>query len=132
LKDRNEKYQAIDFVDIAAEDYSPEANAGIEWETAMDKIHAIEADGRVITGIEVFRRLYEVSVRYAGHASPVYAAHLLQPAHVHCLLRSPLLRCPNARGSVSLPGAILTLNPDPDRMCRWLGWAGCTASPRTR
>lgn len=60
LKDRNEKYQAIDFVDIAAEDYSPEANAGIEWETAMDKIHAIEADGRVITGIEVFRRLYEV------------------------------------------------------------------------
>lgn len=59
LKKRNEKYQSILFVDIAADDYSPEANAGIEWETAMESIHAVLPDGRVISGIAVFRELYE-------------------------------------------------------------------------
>ena len=60
LKKRNKTYQSIEFVDIAADDFSPEANAGIEWETAMASIHAIMPDGRVINGIEVFRELYEV------------------------------------------------------------------------
>ncbi|KAI8467203.1 MAG: hypothetical protein J3K34DRAFT_431482 [Monoraphidium minutum] len=49
----------IDFVDIAEPTYTAEANYGITYQQAMEKIHAVERDGRVITGIEVFRRLYE-------------------------------------------------------------------------
>ena len=61
LKERNETYQSVDFVDISAEDYSPEDNQGIDFETAMSTIHAILPDGTVITGIPVFQKLYEVS-----------------------------------------------------------------------
>lgn len=60
LMDRNKKYDSLYFVDIASEDYKPEDNEGIEWETAMSKIHAIMPDGTIVTGIETFRRLYEV------------------------------------------------------------------------
>ncbi|KAL4431007.1 hypothetical protein ABPG75_006263 [Micractinium tetrahymenae] len=49
----------IEFVDIASPDYAPERNGGITFEQAMERIHAIEADGKVITDVEVFRRLYE-------------------------------------------------------------------------
>ena len=31
----------IAFVDVAAPDYSPEANAGISFEAAMERIHAV-------------------------------------------------------------------------------------------
>jgi predicted DCC family thiol-disulfide oxidoreductase YuxK len=50
----------VAFVDIASDDYSPEENAGIDFETAMGRIHAITADGEVIQNVEVFRRVYEV------------------------------------------------------------------------
>uniref|UniRef100_A0A7S0WLG8 Thiol-disulfide oxidoreductase DCC n=1 Tax=Chlamydomonas leiostraca TaxID=1034604 RepID=A0A7S0WLG8_9CHLO len=50
----------VDFVDIASPAYSPADNAGITYQQAMERIHAIEADGRVVTNIEVFRRVYEV------------------------------------------------------------------------
>lgn len=49
---------AIEFVDIAAPDYSPEQHAGIGYEEAMGRIHAVTPDG-VVTGVEVFRRAYE-------------------------------------------------------------------------
>ena len=53
----------IKFVDIAEASYDPREHAGISFETAMGKIHAIErAEGggeRVITGVTVFRRAYE-------------------------------------------------------------------------
>ena len=48
------------FVDIADDAYSPEENAGITYAMAMGRIHAILADGSVITNIEVFRRVYEI------------------------------------------------------------------------
>ncbi len=48
------------FVDIADDNYSPADNGGIDYETAMGRIHAILADGTVITNIEVFRRVYEI------------------------------------------------------------------------
>jgi predicted DCC family thiol-disulfide oxidoreductase YuxK len=48
------------FVDIADDNYSPAENAGIDYETAMGRIHAILADGTVITNIEAFRRVYEI------------------------------------------------------------------------
>lgn len=49
----------IDFVDIAAENYDPQANAGIDFATAMGRIHGILADGTVIKNVEVFRQVYE-------------------------------------------------------------------------
>ena len=49
----------INFVDIADENYTPEKNAGIDFETAMGRIHAITNEGEVIRNVEVFRRVYE-------------------------------------------------------------------------
>jgi predicted DCC family thiol-disulfide oxidoreductase YuxK len=49
----------INFVDIADENYDPQQNAGIDFETAMGRIHAITNEGEVIRNVEVFRRVYE-------------------------------------------------------------------------
>lgn len=49
----------VKFVDIAAEDYNPTEHGGVDFETAMERIHAVLADGRVIKNVEVFRRVYE-------------------------------------------------------------------------
>ena len=49
----------VAFVDIAADDYNPEENAGIDFETAMGRIHDILPDGTIIKNVEVFRRVYE-------------------------------------------------------------------------
>lgn len=59
LKQRDEGKDKIQFVDISTDDYSPEDNYGITFEQAMEKIHAVLPDGRIIVGVEVFRRLYE-------------------------------------------------------------------------
>ncbi len=50
----------VSFVDIADDGYSPDAHGGIDFETAMGRIHAVLADGTVIQNVEVFRRVYEV------------------------------------------------------------------------
>ncbi|MDJ0577450.1 MAG: DUF393 domain-containing protein [Xenococcaceae cyanobacterium MO_234.B1] len=49
----------IKFVDIADRNYSAAENSGIDYETAMGRIHAITANGEIITNLEVFRRVYE-------------------------------------------------------------------------
>jgi predicted DCC family thiol-disulfide oxidoreductase YuxK len=50
----------IAFVDIAAEDYDPDQHGGVDFETAMGRIHAVLPDGTVIQNIEVFRQVYAV------------------------------------------------------------------------
>ncbi len=60
LKTRDAGRGLIDFVDIAADDYNPQDNAGIDFETAMGRIHAIRDDGEIIQNLEVFRQVYEV------------------------------------------------------------------------
>lgn len=50
----------VEFVDIAAENYDPAEHGGVEFETAMGRIHAVLADGSVIKNVEVFRRVYDV------------------------------------------------------------------------
>ncbi|HEY9640265.1 MAG TPA: DUF393 domain-containing protein [Coleofasciculaceae cyanobacterium] len=50
----------VSFVDIAADDYDPEANGGIDFETAMGRIHAVLPDGTVLKNVAVFRQVYEV------------------------------------------------------------------------
>ncbi|PWA62402.1 thiol-disulfide oxidoreductase DCC [Artemisia annua] len=41
------------------QDYSPEDNHGIDYETAMGKIRAVMADGTIVTNVEAFSKLYE-------------------------------------------------------------------------
>lgn len=48
------------FVDIADDDYNPEEHGGVDFETAMGRIHAVLPDGSVIQNVEVFRRVYEI------------------------------------------------------------------------
>lgn len=49
----------VEFVDIADDDYSPQANGGVDFETAMGRIHAVLPDESLVKNIEVFRRVYE-------------------------------------------------------------------------
>ncbi|GFR42087.1 hypothetical protein Agub_g2929, partial [Astrephomene gubernaculifera] len=58
LRGRNGQGKVL-FVDIARPDYDPTQNAGITFEQAMATIHGITAQGRVYTGVEVFRLVYE-------------------------------------------------------------------------
>lgn len=59
LKKRDAGRGRVAFVDIAAEDYSPDEHQGIDYETAMGRIHGILSDGTIIKNVEVFRRVYE-------------------------------------------------------------------------
>eukprot|EP00879_Flechtneria_rotunda_P019154 GHRR01020109.1.p1 GENE.GHRR01020109.1~~GHRR01020109.1.p1 ORF type:complete len:152 (+),score=51.95 GHRR01020109.1:364-819(+) len=59
LMKRDANAGKIDFVDIASPSYSAEANLGITFHQAMERIHAILPDGTIVQDIEVFRRLYE-------------------------------------------------------------------------
>jgi predicted DCC family thiol-disulfide oxidoreductase YuxK len=50
----------VAFVDVADLTYDPAQHGGVEFETAMGRIHAVLADGTVIQNVEVFRRIYTV------------------------------------------------------------------------
>ncbi len=60
LKKRDAGRGLVAFVDIADDRYSPEAHGGIDYETAMGRIHAVLPDGTAIKNVEVFRRIYEI------------------------------------------------------------------------
>jgi predicted DCC family thiol-disulfide oxidoreductase YuxK len=48
----------IRFSDIAATGFDAQARAGVDYGTLMARIHGRLADGTLVTGVEVFRRLY--------------------------------------------------------------------------
>lgn len=50
----------VTFVDIADDNYRPEAHGGVSFEAAMGRIHAVLPDGTIVKNVEVFRRVYEV------------------------------------------------------------------------
>lgn len=50
----------VKFVDIASDAYNPADHGGIDFATAMGRIHAVLADGTVIKNVEVFRRIYGI------------------------------------------------------------------------
>ncbi|KAI8474569.1 MAG: hypothetical protein J3K34DRAFT_407422, partial [Monoraphidium minutum] len=56
--ERQDKDKKIRFVDISDLDYDPMANMGVEFEDAMDTIHAIRPDGRVLQGTDALRGLF--------------------------------------------------------------------------
>ena len=60
LKRRDAGRGLVAFVDIASDRYIPEAHGGVDFETAMGRIHAVLPDGTVIKNVEVFRRVYEI------------------------------------------------------------------------
>ena len=60
LQKRDAGRGLVAFVDIAADDYTAEANGGVDFETAMGRIHAVLPDGTLVQKVEVFRRVYEV------------------------------------------------------------------------
>ncbi|MEL7052792.1 MAG: DCC1-like thiol-disulfide oxidoreductase family protein [Cyanobacteria bacterium J06588_5] len=49
----------VKFTDIADLNYSAEENGGVDFETAMGRIHAVLADGTVVKNVEVFQRTYD-------------------------------------------------------------------------
>ncbi|MBF2066622.1 MAG: DUF393 domain-containing protein [Calothrix sp. C42_A2020_038] len=59
LKKRDAGRGLVAFVDIADENYNSDANGGVDFETAMGRIHAVLPDGTVVKNVEVFRRVYE-------------------------------------------------------------------------
>ncbi|HEY9622890.1 MAG TPA: DUF393 domain-containing protein, partial [Crinalium sp.] len=60
LKKRDAGRGLVAFVDIADDGYTPDAHGGVDFETAMGRIHAVLPDGTVIKNVEVFRRVYEI------------------------------------------------------------------------
>ncbi|WP_437203343.1 thiol-disulfide oxidoreductase DCC family protein [Planctomicrobium sp. SH664] len=52
-----DRQQRIEFTDIANPQFQPAA-LGLSARALMDEIHARLADGTIIRGVEVFRRLY--------------------------------------------------------------------------
>jgi predicted DCC family thiol-disulfide oxidoreductase YuxK len=48
----------VRFTDISAADFDP-APLGLDMSTLMARIHARLPDGRILEGVEVFRRVYE-------------------------------------------------------------------------
>ncbi|KAG0446904.1 hypothetical protein HPP92_028577 [Vanilla planifolia] len=59
LRERNQAYGTINFVDISSNSYLPDENQGLDYKTVMGRIHAIQSDGIIYTDVEAFRRLYE-------------------------------------------------------------------------
>ena len=60
LKRKDGDRGLIKFVDVADDAYQPADNAGVDFETAMRRIHAVLPDGEIVQNVEVFRRTYEL------------------------------------------------------------------------
>jgi len=60
LRKRDANRGLVEFVDIADENYNPVAHSGVDFETAMGRIHAILPDGTIVKNVEVFRGVYEI------------------------------------------------------------------------
>ncbi|NJL99172.1 MAG: DUF393 domain-containing protein [Synechococcaceae cyanobacterium SM2_3_2] len=58
LKSKDAGRGIVAFVDIADPAYDPALSGGIDYETAMKRIHAVLPDGRIIENVAVFRQVY--------------------------------------------------------------------------
>jgi len=66
----------IRFTDIAADDFDPRV-VDSTYETLMERIHGRLADGTILEGVEVFRRLYAA----AGFGPLVWLSRLPLVSH---------------------------------------------------
>lgn len=53
------KLSNLKFIDIASPSYDPSAHADISYERAMGVMHAIDSNGKIVTGVPVFRLAYD-------------------------------------------------------------------------
>jgi hypothetical protein len=53
LRRRDSGVGNICFVDIADPNYDPTAHAGVTFEQAMERIHAVLPDGQIVTDVQV-------------------------------------------------------------------------------
>lgn len=60
LQRRDRQRQRLAFVDIDDPGYDPAAHGGVGYREAMGRINAIDAEGRLLRDLEVFRRAYEL------------------------------------------------------------------------
>ena len=60
LKRQDRGRGLVKFTDIADEGYSAADHGGVDYATAMGRLHAVLADGTVIRNVEVLRRVYQV------------------------------------------------------------------------
>lgn len=60
LRQRDGGRGLVNFVDIADPTYEAAANGGVDFATAMGRIHAVLPDGTVLRDVAVFRRVYEI------------------------------------------------------------------------
>ena len=77
LQKRDADRGLVQFVDIADENYQPEENGNVDFETAMGRIHGVLPDGTVVKNVEVFRRVYEalgMGWVYAITKIPIFGA----------------------------------------------------------
>ncbi|GAB2213211.1 hypothetical protein Droror1_Dr00021233 [Drosera rotundifolia] len=66
LRERDKQYRAIKFVDISSEEYLPEDNQGLDYKTAMGRIHAILSDGTVVRDVELCITLFNGAAPFLG------------------------------------------------------------------
>ena len=60
LQGRDPRGERLGFVDIDASDYEPAGHGGIDYRSAMARIHGISADGQVLLDVAVFARAYDL------------------------------------------------------------------------
>ncbi|NER82690.1 MAG: DUF393 domain-containing protein [Leptolyngbya sp. SIO1D8] len=60
LKKKDGGRGLICFVDIADDLYNPAEHGGVDFATAMGRIHAVLSDGTIIQNVEVFRQIYRL------------------------------------------------------------------------
>ena len=60
LQKKDAGRELVKLVDIADNNYNPNQHCGVDYTTAMGRIHAILPDGKIIRDIEAFRYVYEV------------------------------------------------------------------------
>ncbi|QDZ40007.1 DUF393 domain-containing protein [Euhalothece natronophila Z-M001] len=100
LQKRDAGRGLVKFVDITDENYTPEENSGIDFETAMERIHGILPDGTVVKDLEVFRRVYEVlgiGWVYAPTKLPILGAIADWIYNIWASWRLPLTGRPNLK-----------------------------------
>nr|WP_232826372.1 DUF393 domain-containing protein [Cyanothece sp. BG0011] len=60
LRKKDQGRNLVKLVNIAEDNYDPNEHCGVDYKSAMGKIHAILPDGTILTNIEAFRYVYEV------------------------------------------------------------------------
>lgn len=67
----------VAFVDIADDHYDPANHGGVDFATAMGRIHAVLPDGTLVKNVEVFRQVYRtlgIGWMYAPTGWPLLGA----------------------------------------------------------